>query len=252
MRYMLLLLLFCGSLFAQDDCCIDSCCEDTCCWSFGAEWLYFMPSFDQSEFFWDGRSNFVATNVQATATRAGEKQRYYSAYRVDASWFFCNQQNALTARYTNFHKSYFDSLTVGGTLGAPILGIPNELTTTNIAFDRDYRYYNIMGLVWFGNASIGPLCYSVSPGIKFVHLHIKENAHYSIPTPIDHFVQPDMRAWALGPCLELNGAYCLTRCLNLDGRFFWGILADQTHSKIAYIGGGGRYTRLNAFCQKLT
>ena len=202
--------------------------------SFAAEWLYFMPSFDQNAYLWDGNINMGGSATNRIATRIGERQKYYSAYRLEGAYLFCNQINEITVRYTNFHHSYFKALSANPS--ERLLGINIESSQGNViscAFDRDYRYYNIEGLFTLYRASICGFYPSIAGGIKFAHLHIKEKAHYGLDVaPTSQFAEPDMRGWALGPAAELNGDYGLTSCLNLTGRFLFGVLANQTRSKL--------------------
>ncbi|MCP5469387.1 MAG: hypothetical protein H7A36_02660 [Chlamydiales bacterium] len=251
MKRFLCVLLAAASLFAEDS----YFCEPDCSWSVAAEWLYFMPSFDQNAFIWDG-SDTINGGVSKRASRIGEKQRYYSAYRIEASYEFCRCIQGLTARFTDFHQDYSDKVFVNpGTqlIGAPFQGV---LTANpgSVFFERDYRYYNIVGLADIFGTLFCRLNTTFSAGVKFVHLHIKERGNF---TNFDNanafqFVDPDMRAWALGPCAQVKGGLPLIHCIGLKARFLFGMLADNSLSKTTTSGGpqanqnGSRYSVKNS------
>ncbi|MCP5469386.1 MAG: hypothetical protein H7A36_02655 [Chlamydiales bacterium] len=235
MKRLSLLLFLALPLFAQE------CCEPCCGFSFGAEWLYLTPSFDQSEFIVDGPPGIpTAAPFSITSERVGEKQKYYSAYRLEASYLFCNQINALTARYSNFSNTYKDKVDVA--IGNQMLGLTLSpvLDTTapgNVTFERDYQYYNIEGLYTLYRSNFCSFMPSFSTGVKFIHLHIKENAnYYDGGDNLHQFVTPDMRAWALGPFAAFDAVFCLTKCLDIIGRFQIGMLASESHSKLTVSG----------------
>ncbi|MCP5469385.1 MAG: hypothetical protein H7A36_02650 [Chlamydiales bacterium] len=226
MKKLLSLLLCFSPLLAQE------CCETCCGYSFAAEWLYFTPSFDQNAFIWDGRNDLQA--VDGTATRLGEKQQYYSAYRVAGAYHFANCLNEISVWYTNFSHSYYDAGRVDP--GSDIIGFSPTPTIANndpinFTFDRDYHYYNIVGLFKLYSTSFCHFTPAFSGGIKFAHLHLKEQANLNSAGFL-MTQSPDMCTWALGLCGALDGNYCLTECLDIKGRFLFGLLASQARSRL--------------------
>lgn len=231
--------------YGVDECCIDECLEENQCFSFSGEWLYMMPSFDQSEYVWVGDSS--PGGAAASSARLGELQRYYSAFRLDGRYLLPNACNELIVRYTNFRAN--PSLKYDFVRASPIFGMMDLARDANAAYtvtyNRDYSYYSINGLYGFHIPQICCLESILSCGVKFAHLHVNESTLFLAGGGMAGYgtVNNDMRAWALGPVLCFDAAYPLfLRCLAFTGRAQAGVLTCRTSTILAANNNGSIFS----------
>lgn len=236
MKKLLLVFAIIPSLFAIDPACLREEYGDQYPLTVSGEWLYFMPSFDQSEWVWLGSS--TASSAASQSYRQGEKQRYYSAFRIDANFLFPDQCHEFIMRYTNFRANPHEFF--NAPVASEIFGIAEDTDSLADAalscdFNRNYNYYSIEGL--FGPQLPDWACFEsfASFGVKFVHLSIKEFVGLAVQDDtITDYIRNTMKAWALGPIINFETAYPISCQIKALVRLTGGLLACHTNTTLGH------------------
>ncbi len=224
-KFFTILLLFCGTILKAD------CCDDRGYFQFSGEWLYFIPSFDQSEYIVKGG---VGSDSTGLTERLGVDQSFASGYRLEGVYLLCNRQNAFAFRYTQFHDVPKSSVGSSANDLLPIIGIPglisNQGASGNALFQRDYNYYSIEGL--YRLCCLEACCTQTKLliGVEYNHLHIKEEGRF--PGQTNFVVDNDMQAFQLGPEFALEACWDFSDCLSLLGRAQGSIFSTWNRSKL--------------------
>lgn len=187
------------------------------------EWLYFMPSFDQSDY-------VVHNNPgqNGTIDRDQIDQQYRSGYRIDALYTpsFCCPM--IEGRYTRFFTKLSSSKTAASpNFLYPILGVPIVAAeadqSTGIAIGKQwYRFDEIEGLILPFRWSCSCFNLDVFTGLKYAYLHYTDELQLNgvvTGAPVNLTVTNELRSMGIGPEMGFIGNYMFYKCFALIGRF---------------------------------
>jgi hypothetical protein len=175
-----------------------------------AEYLYFMPSFDDTY--------FVIDSAPGTTSPAGERLNndfdYRSGYRIGAAYGFCTCQRTLEVTYSHLNGSH--NRTVAGTDLFATVGTPQVITQLQgyegTATARYSAQYNrVDGLF---TQSIFDCCGTNVHflfGLEWASLQLNENNIYTSDTSLGEIEQKS-RAWGVGPEIGFEVDYAFFAC----------------------------------------
>lgn len=211
-----------------------------------AEWLYFMPSFDQSEFV--AKGSIPLTSISnSTIERYGEDQNFHSGLRVQLAYQFYNCINAFLVRYTHFKDTPDRFIRGSNSDISQILGLASNSFLVNADgtadFSREYRYNELDFLFSFCRWKCCRLQTTLSAGITLSDLKIKEEVIYidtdlfpGVGTAFSRqVVDTNMCLKQIGPQVAFDFSFPFITCLNIISRADASLLSAWNRSKLSVL-----------------
>lgn len=205
-----------------------------------AEFLYFMPSIDDTYFAFAGTRPTVVTDPQVT--RLNNDFNYKPGYRVGAVYAFCACERSVEATYTHLNGSQNRTVTgtvLSGTLGSADFLSQFENFSGSATSNLNAKYDRVDGLF---SQSIFDCCKTnihVLIGLEWANLRMNENYTYSAATLVG-INNLSSRTWGVGPefGFEIDyGLYecqgCLPGALSLVVKSTGSLLSSETKTTVS-------------------
>ncbi len=204
--------------------------EECGCFTVAGEWLYLMPSFDQSEYVMNGSAASQLNND--LSERIGVDQQFASGYRIDLSYLCCHP---ISLRYTHFGADPKDSVSSSSDNLYQILGTPSTSalsgTVGDATFTRFYKYDTIEGLVSFFCWSRCAWNTDFQAGAQYAYLRVEECANYFNSNAVERqFLETYMEARQFGPEVAFDSNWYFLKCLAFKTRFQGAFLSSWNRS----------------------
>ena len=208
-------LLFSGSLFANFGPGFDGECSNSCCssWKIDAEFLYFLPTFDDTY--------FVLRSPVTTGFPNGERLNndfdFRPGFRVGAAYEMCGCcDGELQAYYTRLSSNRTRTVTgsfLWATVGRAAFTSNFENYTGSASSDLDFLYQRVDGLyshrLWCNNC----VRFEGSFGLEYTHIRLTEQYEF-INGGVVGLVDQRTKTCGIGPQFGFNFDYliCQTSC----------------------------------------
>lgn len=192
-------------------------------WALSAEWLYMLSAYDQPYYAFAGQTS-------GDDQRRANDQSWHSAYRLEASYAFCERPCRAHVRWTHF-PSYSESASNSGQQRLSVLNpaFAGLVTADEVSIRDEFDFYYLEALVDHPLCGCDLLDLRLVGGLQYAHLDLDE----TITLLNADLTTYRSRRWGIGPQLGIDFTYCLTQCFTLTGRAQTALLISDRTSKMS-------------------
>jgi hypothetical protein len=220
--------LFCSSLYANCSPCFNTC-EPNCCkgeWLFRGEFLYFLPSFDDTYFVIQSDIDIALLDIDLLGTRLNNDFSFHPGYRIGAAYAFGNCSGAIEAYYT--HLSANQSLTVndgflfatvGTSFYANVFGNYSGLASSHL----DFSYERVDGFYRYPFWHTVCTDFNALFGVEYAYMDLKENFTNFEPGIASGVLDRQATTWGIGPQFGFNFDYLLWKTCRIPGNLSFSV-----------------------------
>lgn len=226
----------------------NECCEEYCdsyCnrWKLGAEFLYFLPTFDDTYFVLESPDD---RTDKRTGTRRNNDFNFRPGFRVGGALELCNcSQGEFQVFYTHLrcsHKKTVRGDFLWATIGSTAFAGDFEEYTGTASSNLNFLYQRVDGLYshpfWCNNN------YKINGffGLEYANLRLKEHYEFAEEGSTPGIIRQNARTWGIGPELGFNFDYLICR----TPRFCCGALSLVANSSASLLASKTRTSDFNS------
>lgn len=214
-------------------------CPDT--WRFSADFLYFMPTVDDTYF---AINSPIAGNFTLLGTRSNNNLGFSPGFRVGAEYAFCQARRDIQVFYTYLHAEQREKMSgdhLWATVGSTSFSTPFTAYAGSASSKLKLLYQRLDFNVSQHIIDAHGFNFYVQPGLEYAYLRLQQSYHFEVPDFLGTVYQQS-RGWGLGPQLGLGfdsnlyrgstGSKCpITHTVTVSGLFSSSILTGQGRAR---------------------
>jgi hypothetical protein len=176
-------------------------CPDA--WRFSADFLYFMPTVDDTYF---AINSPIEGDFTLRGPRINDNFGFHPGFRVGAEYAFCQTHRDIQVFYTYLHAEESSAITgdhLWATLGSTSFSTPFTAYTGSASSKLKLLYQRLDFNVSQHLIDAHGFNFYAQPGLEYAYLRLQQRYRFEIPDFLGTVYQQS-RGWGLGPQLGLG------------------------------------------------